>query len=808
MLIEEASDMAIITALAGAAEGRFKMLVRRAGSSEVYWAGWVHADDSSYPDNYYPFHFEIYATDGIARLKDIDYADDLGDPYQGEETLLQHLLKIIGKIGTDDVGTWPAAKVRSTANWFSNGMNTTTCPLHQAKLRHDRFHGLDRESNTQHWTCYAVLDAILRPLGCQLLHEDGMYHVRQLGKYHDNTQKAYYYDDAGTLLSSPTENLDITVDYATIGEMVKEAGGRYTFLPPLHEVCVDYHHQTSNDKGQGQVWNTGDETYHTLPGAVIVDAAGETFLRASLKIRHKSNVVVIPPGSQPYPDHRLRFSVQIRMEDGTNPGSHYYLRRIAGANTPFFDIQPTEMEWFFNGADNFKIWARPINDFDNNIEYELTLGFTTPSLPVEVSGSKIEMKIDLLGAEMTNGVDLDIDGVEFQGGITWYTKNVSVRVEGEGGGEAGSNDIERTCSSITDNIEKRLIETYIGDGPAPFSLSALHVGTAATATWKVNNSGTGIPLAKLLGQQTMRFRKKPQELFQVTFIHKDARPILRFVDDDKGYMATRISLSAFENKWSGEFIVMDGDVDGISSAEPYVPAPGTGGGPIKDGPPIGPPTTPDVPIGEEDGFTLPPFDGLQGGTLPGYGNFAEQSPVRLTAAILATDFNNTALSDDHQLPITSMPFKFAKKGDVVVVVNPITQHRESFTLSDDYGIGDTYLSVKTTETMTKNFPYGSFVKLSKSSELQVRGWSYYNPNCTGTGTAKKFVAISPDIGELPSPTDFTAETLRERVLVICGGTALIYDANNYDHAFGIKPSTNEIEVYKGCYEEAFFVLVR
>lgn len=805
ILIEEEADMALITALAGAAEGRFKMVVRRAGSSEVYWAGWVHADDSSYPDEYFPFHFEIYATDGIARLKDVDYTDDLGDFFSGTQTILQHLVRLVEKIGTTDVGTWPTARFRSTANWFANGMNTTTCPLHQAQVLHDRFENLDREGNATPWNCFMVLDALLRPLQCQLLHEGGMFHVRQLGKYADATQKAYYYDATGTPISSPTENLDRTVDYATAGAMVKVAGGRYTFNPPLKKVIVDYHHKTSNDRGQGQTWGTGDETWHTLPGAVTVDASDESYLRCSLRIRHKSNVVVIPPGSQPYPDHRLRFSIQIRMEDSGSPGNYYYLRRIAGANTPFFDIQASEMEWFSNGADNFKLWAAPINDFDNNIEKEMLVAFTTPSLPTEVSGSKIEMKIDLLGAELPNGGDLVIDGISFQGGITWYTQNVSVKVEEEAAGEAGV-DIERTETTATgDNTEIRYIDTYLGDGPAPFSLSAIKVGGVATTAWKINNTGTGIPLAELLGKQTMRFRKVPQPIYQGTFLHPLIRPITRFVDQDKAWMATRISLSAFENRWEGEFVLMDGDVDGMATSEPYTPLPGTGGGTPPDYPTV--PDIPQVPLDGKEGFTMPPFDGLQGGTLPGYVATAEQSPTKLTTSRLASAFNNTALSDDHELTIAAVSFCFAKKGDIVSVVNAITGHREEFTLRESYVPGATVLKLKTSESMVKDFPYGSFVKLSPRTPNHPTTGSYYEPSVTGTGTGNTVWQIDAAELVLPEPGDYDAKTLRERVHVVMGGTRLIYDANNYVHAFGIKPGLNQIEVYAGIVEVPMCVWV-
>jgi hypothetical protein len=202
---------------------------------------------------------------------------------------------------------------------------------------------------------------------------------------------------------------------------------------------------------------------------------------------------------------------------------------------------------------------------------------------------------------------------------------------------------------------------------------------------------------------------------------------------------------------------------------------------------------------------VPPFDGMRGGTLPGYVATAEQSPARLTAGRLATAFNNTALSDDHELTISPVSFVFAKKGDIISIVNPITGHREEFTLRESYVPGATVLKLKTSESMVKDFPFGSFVKLSPRTPNHPTTGSYYQLNVTGTGTGNKIWQVDAAELVLPEPGDYDAKTLRERVRVVMGGTSLVYDANNYAHAFGIKPGLNQIEVYAGILEVPMFV---
>jgi hypothetical protein len=789
ILIEEEADMALITALAGAAEGRFKMVVRRAGSSEVYWAGWVQPGECSYPDDYYDFHFDIYATDGIARLANIDYMDG-ADFYEGTETVIQHIVKIIEKIDTADVGTWPTARIRSTANRFSEDMNTTTCPLNQATVMHDRFEGKDKEGNNQPWSAFAVLEALLRPFDVQLLHEGGMFHIRQLAKYADATQKAYYYDATGAHLSTAAaEDVDIEVTgYATPGGMVKKAGGLYTFNPALKEVCVDYHHRTSHNRATGSYWDRLDEVLEVLPGVVLVDAADTSYLKGSVTIRHRCQIGINPPGSVIWPTHRWRFRIQVRIPNGA--GTYYYLSRETAASTAFYNIEPEEMAWQLT-ADNHDIvvWSHAVTEADNNIELQFTVAFTSPDLYTDFDGQKLEMKVELDGIEATNGTDLTIPGGNYVGRCDdWNTTEVWLSVEEEGIGSNPDNETWRTCSEVTgDNSARMFIDTYLGDGPAPFSLSAFKVAGVATELWKINNTGTGYPLAQLLAEQILRFRKRPQPIYQGAFIHPDIRPYYRFVDNDKAWMASRITLSAFENTWSGDFVLMDADVDGITTGTPFIPD-------IKEpslppGHPL-PPNAPTQPGGGGPGNApFPPFNPLIGGTLPGFVNGAESAPVTLTADLLASDYNTT-----RELPVAPVPYAWARKGDRLVVVNAITGHRETFTVGTSYVPNASTITMSGSDSpMEKDFPYGSFVKLKNADELRVKGWSYLlrnqtgeyvtipNPNTTDPATA------GPG-GLLPPTTVYDVATLRERIFVLRGNTPVIYDPDPYDNSFSLASS--------------------
>jgi hypothetical protein len=807
ILIEEEADMTLITALAGATKGRFKMVIRRSGDSTVYWAGTVHTDEVSYPDAYFPFLLEIFATDGIADLKDIKYVQSEDTPYEGSATIMEHLVNIVGKIGMTDVGTWPTNRFRSTANWYSDDMVTTEGPMTQADVMHDRFWGKDVEGNGDYWSSYAVLDAFMSAMNCQFFHEGGMYHIRQIEEYHDATQKEHYYDATGTLTSTvAAANLDRTVDYATAAGMKKLAGGLYTFLPSLKEVCVDYHHLTNHNRATGQYWDRLATDWAVLPGVVLVDAADTTYLKGKVDIRHRSQIGINPPGAVIWPPHRYRFLVQVRIPNGA--GTYYYLKRESTSSTPFYDLQPDEMDWDLAATTDIKVWGEVVNESDNLVEKHFSFAFTTPFLYTDFDGQNIEMRIRLDGVEKTDGTTLTVPGGNYVGRIDdWNTLGVFLGVEEEGVGSNPDNETWRTCAEATGgNTEKRYLDTYLGDGPAPFSLSTYRVGGVATTTWQM--AGVGVPrtMAALLAQQVLRFRKFPQPVYQGAFLHKDIRPFDRFVDDDKGWMATSISVDCFNNVWSGEFLLYDSDVDGITIGEPYIPPPGplppTAPGP---GYPQGPPTVPDI----KEGFVnFPPFNGFVGGTVPGHVAQDEISPVTLLSDLLASDYNTT-----RTLPVGPIPFSWARKGDRLVVINGTTGHRETFTVGTSYEPNDTEIIMSGSDSpMVKDFPYGSFVKLLNKDELRVKGWSYLERGVTG----EEWTIPSPNTtdpetsgpgGLLPSTTVYDVATLRERVMVWRTGLWLVYSTTSYDNGFAFV-SGNKIKFWLPLSSEDVMVVVR
>jgi hypothetical protein len=539
-----------------------------------------------------------------------------------------------------------------------------------------------------------------------------------------------------------------------------------------------------------------------------VDEADTTYLKGNVKVRTRSQIGINPPGSAVYPSHRYVFKVQVRITNGA--GTYYSLERTTAANTAFYDIQAEEMEWTLGANNYFLIYSDTHTEADNLLEKLTQISFTSPFLYTDFDGKPIEMKVMLDHVEKSDGTTLTVPGGNYVGRIDdWNTVTVYMGVEAEGIGSNPDHETLRTCASVTsDNSQTRTIDTYLGDGPAPFSLSAMKVGTAATTGWKINNTGTAKPIAQLLAEQVLRFRKLPQSLFRATFLHRSIRPYERFVDQDKAYMAARIAVSCATNQWEGDFLLFDGDVDGIASTEPFIPPkePMLPGGPTDQGPPTSPPTVEDEE--ELTGGDPPPFNGLAGGTVGGYVQMSEQSVTKLRTDLLASDFNTTRL-----LPVNNVPYSWARKGDRITIINPITNHRETFYVGTSYVPEANTITMSGTDSpMVKDFPFGSLVKLYQPDLVRVKGWSYLQRNVTGS----EWTIPNPNTtdpatagpgGLLPPTTVYDVATLRERVQVWRAGQWLVYDTSTFDNSFRII-SGNKIEFYFPLSGEDVMVVVR
>lgn len=776
-LIEGSGHEAFLSELVNAREERFSIVVKRGSGLPVEWVGWLVPDQIIQKDEAFPYHCSLYAVDGIARMKDIDYVDpDTGNPFSGRETFLEHFYHCFDHIGLMSLAgvTMPTIRFRTNVNLYDTSMVTTTSPVAQAEADHDRFITKDGEGNSEYFSVYDVLVALSNRFGARLLFTRGAYTLLQVGELEKTTQTFHTYNAAGALIGTESAvDIDTDIDYSTESGAKKRRGGTYSFLQPLKKVCVDYHHITSNNKATGLSWPSAGTGYVTLPGKLLVDDVDTTQINLVLNFKVKSNITVVASNTA-YPIHKYVFKVFVKV------GSYYLKRNVTGS---FYNVVPDEAQWWTGSEQYIETHSAVITQLTNLDEIWFQLKITSPFLsPGFADDQNIELKILLDRVEIPGLGNLaynafyQITDPNYSGTVNWNLPYPVVKVENEGLGLNPDSNTLRTCAidSEDGNTGVEFYDVWLGDGPAPFSVSRITVGGLATAAWQIGGTGDTYTLDEWLATEILSIRQTAAKVFQGTVLSQSFFPYFRMVNGSTAYWPLRLSFSAFRDEWSGEFVKI-GRVVNIQTTTP-VPLPGGPIRPPKAGdPPPGPPVPPDpgppVPVPQNEAeIKINPFtlgDALAGATLDG----------DAVAALVNTPTPN-------ELTIDPVSFAFAKAGDKFKLIDPASGQNQLLTVAVDYVPGASVLKI--TEDLTADYPHNSLlVNAFRFTASNPVGFAEQFTNVTAT-----FVTLTA--GTLPNPAVVSSSEIIRRVKVYRGGGGAIRSLYNVTGGFTIDYALSRI----------------
>ncbi|RMF30106.1 MAG: hypothetical protein D6765_03570, partial [Bacteroidetes bacterium] len=548
-LVEDSSHETFLNEVAAAREGRFMVVLKRGSGLPVEWVGYLVSDQIQQRDEYFPYHTTLFAVDGIARLRDIEYKNPAtGNPYTGRQTWLQHLYNVMEHIGTTGVVTMPNIRFRHNINLFDVAMNTAADPLTQVDCDHEVFKGKDNEGNEEIWSVYDVLFYLCNRFNATFRHVQGGFALFRTAEFENSTQKVYNYDANQVLVSTdPAASFDVTIDYSTAGAPVKRRGGVLTYLQPLKRLCVDYEHLTQNNRAFGLSWPGAGTDYVALPGAVTVDDDTSTQLKLVMNFKVKS-FVTVTIGTFAYPIHRYFFKIYVRIN-----GNSWLKRTLSG---DFYNLTPETASW--SSLESYVEVVSPIINPQNNGEDVLfQLNILSPYLTTTMNGGTIDLKIILDRVERTDGTAMvNGAGPFYNATLTWLLKNPVVEVLDEGLGNNPDTNIKRTCAydSTSGNTAEHIVRVKLGDGPMPYTVSRMQVSGTDTTSWKLNGTGTGYPLDERIAREIMEIRQRPVPVFQVTALTELFGPLKRLVDGSSAYVPLRLRWSSKNDEWAGEFV--------------------------------------------------------------------------------------------------------------------------------------------------------------------------------------------------------------------------------------------------------------
>ena len=507
LLIDNADLNTFVEDLAGASEGRF--LVKLERDSIIEFLGYVLPDLSEIEDIPLEigYKFTLKATDGLGRLKGVQYSLFDDTPYSGSSTFVDIILKCLNK--NTELQSFYGTKadfLKTLVNWHAEQYtySNTIDPLLNTRVPERAFYTRDKKGNYKFRTCYDVLKSICEAWNARMIYSLASFQFLQVSEIANYTSRKFFtYTRTGTQ-GDVTESFSITHNQTSgTTDLMRLAGGKFTFLPPLKYVLIDYKHIATENLLAGQVFSS-DNTPNPFVFGNIDDQGETAKLYVSALISYAVTNRTDPPGVIGL---WLIFSLQIEVEN-------LYLNRqitfIGGVP------QAGAITWSGSSASRYQV-AIYVPE-DEEIHYQ-SIAFLTPELPAAgefVFDVTLDKVFSASGFEYVSPV----------GTYFWTVGNLSVEHLWEGTLD-GQSDIRRFIANNDTSGNSAFIEkeTIIGDGIGVNSPGHLEVKNDTAAwvladKWRIGNSGSYIPFSALKAQEIIRGQLAPIRKYNGTLFQK------------------------------------------------------------------------------------------------------------------------------------------------------------------------------------------------------------------------------------------------------------------------------------------------
>lgn len=531
-IIRNATDNGFIEILMTAQEERYTVIVYK--NSAIYWIGVMLPDEVQREDSSYPYEVELTFTDGLSRLKDLDY-NNAGTAYTGRATLLAHILNTLNRCGTATHYGTSDTMLTTKINWYElyHSYTPARCPLVYTDLSHSVFYEYDEDGTVSYKSCYDVLETILRAFNARVLQSNGVYLIYQI---QDMTIANGYYrsfSKSGTLLASGTNSLRVTVT-----DPIRKAGAVYRYMQPLREVSKTYKAATINSSdGNWLPVQSLYETYVPLIAEIVTGTSGTT-----IDFTGTFREWYIGPSAQQF---YTQFSIFIKKTKTSDSSVQY----LGGGPTvaPYWTATSTYYTYYtgstgggsFSRYSNYSITTPAITD-DCTIEFKITghLHFTPNGIAYTLP--------------LTSNYSYDV--YEPYAAVSYYdeeSEEQEIRYKAvnsiSGGGTVAS----------TSRLE--LPDTIIGDGPNNYYIGRLRSYFAGNSTWYpsgdwwVRSSGTPIKLHQLSVDQALKGQRIPVLRIQASWISSSITASSSLVLGTAVYIPMTVTIEPERDEVTGEW---------------------------------------------------------------------------------------------------------------------------------------------------------------------------------------------------------------------------------------------------------------
>lgn len=660
---------ALRTLLLAAAEEKFKVRIDKGGS--LFWNGLILNDNLNDADQSKPSDFAINATDGLGRLKDIDYNDN-GVAYEGRQTVFQHVFNCLDKApfgyfyGADD------EFLKISCNWYEDqhAVTATLDPFQVTDFDHSVFVKLNSAGKTTYKSCYDVLYQCLQIMGCRMYYSDGVWRIEQINIRKDATFTEFIYKKDGALHSTNTSaSYEQTVNNATSKiRPLRLAGGNTGYYPQLDKVCLEYKHDSGENILENQDWGQTDTVDENKVGSIDSVNNTDTFILSG-KINYASSW--LDTNNLQY--YRLLFNMRIRV------GS-YYLRRTVDLSSSAALYGVTE--WTTEESDyqivSNLLFTDPGTSNTITLEGSLSAPFTAPEFP---GTGDLYFDIYYGGSYAQDGSLIRRPRQTTTLVVNWHFVDAELRLLNEGDQAKMERSRIYCAKNIeTTNTEKVDLESLIGDGPFLISTSKLKVYDGSewqtSNDWRIADTGAAYNIQDLVVREILAGQTKAIKRYEGS-ITGDFYAHTRLEWDSEYYIFEGGTFNANSDTWQGRWFNISIDTT-LVETDPPEPQDDDGG-------------LLEVGIATAEG--LPP------GLLPATTATEVQANETLSTVINAGYIDALELTT----PITT----FYASGDTITLIDPQNGISDTVTVAAATQIGDTLIPIE--GYVENSYPGGAVV---------------------------------------------------------------------------------------------------
>ena len=509
------------------------------GAYELFWAGWLTQDLVNIEDESQPYVYEMTATDGLGRLANIDYtADNVIIQANGfKATKVVDVIKnALVNIGTSEL--WGAGDVffETSVDWWettAQTYSTAVDPLAGHAFDVRLFNEFDDDGNVIRSSSFEFLRQIATLYNARIFIQRGRFVFEQYGNRDTASRYVSRYTKTGTAIARVLVTDDVVVDQTLMA--ARRSGNNYNFLPAVKNAKVHYIQKFLNPFNAFGVFRFRNHTNAYAAGFIAGGSGIELALGAT---QFNFQVIGAPTLTSPiFPVLKIR----IRIQDASTGTFYYYNRAYNGvaAGGAMFGIpawSTTAGEYFFDLPAFFSS-GTAITSFH--------LQIITADLPV--SG-----EMDFL---------LNVHGVFRSSNGTTYTPSVpalfdaifvfGIKTDGADNPAGVTFSSNNTATGVDSNIVLELGDVFIADGPRQMGHMAAFNGSdyVGTSTWRKGSSGAGIPILKLLTNETLALHVRPIEQYNGSMIGSFGIG-QRVVFNSTAYLMTGGTFTANVDEWS------------------------------------------------------------------------------------------------------------------------------------------------------------------------------------------------------------------------------------------------------------------